>query len=342
MSNVSSASDNNYYLNASGPDGKISNNITIYAGQTITIKILNLDEDEFEGAIRFYDDSGYIESNKTKEQKQKLSISEPIESIKIVTGMSDEKYSLERSFEDKYVDQMIIIKGQVNGTYPTKNNVTINILTNYCTIKFGDNKLTIRKDNSKKDKLEANFIKYLTSTKELKGKIETFDINGDVKGFESIENISQSYKEINELLAEESIINEAKNNEIENIISELDSTHADLLNGLNDIATNIKVQKVYTIQQNVTELKNDYRGAKSDLRSSTFYPAGLLFFIGIFGGILNVQRWKKNEIYLKMYSKKAKVANPVNISIIISVILLIIMIVVLSVYGDLKIFAYLI
>lgn len=326
------SAENDYYLNVSGPDGVISDTVTISAGEILTIKIVD-GEGKTKGGTIFYNESG-----KTHEP----------DTIKVSVWDKAAEYvgkdnSIEKSFNDTYTDRIITIFGQVDGTYSTNNTVTVNVLTGFTTIEFNSkHPLRIHKDDPHKNDLEANFDQFINSSKKLEDELDSFNLSDNARTFESLASIIASYDKINELLEEDDIVDQARDGEIKAIKIEVDDIHNYFLDELNDIANYLKEDTVSSAQNEVNSINVEYKEIKSKLKHQIFYPAGLLIIVGIIGGVLNVRKWKKKEIYLKTYSKKAKAKDPVMISLVISAVLLLIMIAVLVVYGDLIIFKHLI
>ncbi len=336
------SAENDYYLNVSGPDGVVSDTITISADEILTIEIVDA-EGKNKGGTIFYNESG-----KTHEP----------DTIKVSVWDKAAEYvgkdkTKEKSFDDTYTDRTITMVGQVDGAYHTINNVTVNtvtvntvtvnVLTRFSTIEFnGKHLLTIHKDNPHKNNLEANFVQFINSRNKLEEEINSFNLSDNARYFESLDNVIASYDMINELLEKDAIIDQARDGEIEAIKKEVDNIHNDFLGRLNDIAKQLKEDTVSSAQKEVDSRNMEYKEIKSKLKHQIFYPAGLLIIVGIIGGVLNVKKWKKREIYLKTYSKKARAKDPVMISLVISAVLLLIMIAVLVIYSDLIIFKHLI
>lgn len=327
------SAENDYYLNVSGPNGNVSNTVTIFAGEILTIKIVDVDGKTKGGTI-FYNESGKTHDSNTIEV---TFLDEAVEYVNLKDN------SIEKSFDDTYTDRTITIFGQVHGAYHTINTVTVNVLTDFSTIEFnGTHPLTIRKDNPHKNDLEANFVLFINSSEKLEDELNNFNLSDNAKYFKSLDNVSASYEKIYELLEENAIIDQAGDGEIEAIKKEVDNIHNNFLGRMNDIVKHLKEDTVSSAQKEVDSKNMEYKEIKSKLKHLVLYPAGLLIIVGIIVGVVNVQHWKKREIYLKTYSKKAKAKDPVMISLVISAVLLLIMIAVLVVYGDLIIFKHLI
>ena len=327
------SAENDYYLNVSGPDGNISDTVTIYAGQSLSIKIVDGEGKAKSGTI-FYNESGKTHDPDT------IKVSFLDKAAEFV-DLKDN--SIEKPFDDTYTNRTITIFGQVDGAYPTNNTVTVNVLTGFTTIEFNSKyPLTIHKNNPHKNDLEANFVQFTNSSKKLEDELDSFNLSDNARTFESLASIIASYDKINELLEEDDIVDQARDGEIKAIKIEVDDIHNYFLDKLNDIAKYLKEDTVSSAQKEVDSINMEYKEIKSKLKLQVFYPAGLLIIVGIIGGVLNVLKWKKKEIYLKTYSKKAKAKDPVMISLVISAVLLLIMIAVLIVYGDLIIFKHLI